>query len=990
MKINYGVTIALVISCVCYADTWTVDDDGKADFNTIQAAIDASNNGDLILVHAGTYTSNQGSEVVNLLGKTITLQSVSGPTKTIIDGSGKQRGILCVNGESNATTIEGFTIQNCVAPWLDWDGDQQVDQWEYSGAGMGCKLSDPTINNCVFQNNNASQNGGGIMNYESHPNLTSCSFDNNIAGSLGGGMYNFSNSNTNISNCTFISNAAQFGGGIYNRYLSNSIIANSTIQSNIASSGGGGMYNSAQSTLTLLNSTVSQNQTTTIDGFGGGLVFFNSNITLSDCTIENNIANADGGGIYGTVGSFAEIVNCEISQNECSDAGAGMFFSYLISATIDNSIIQHNSDCEFGGGLYLYDTVDIELNNTDIQHNNSSNSGGGFWSSRHNTIQLHESTIDDNEAPFGNDFLAERDSLVQFSGSNHVGDLEILFTGTKIEFLPDSHLTISGSLTPPAKGAIAFDIGNLDASPPLTITGELIRQGSLSITNYSNSLNNADVGDLIPLMQVANLSESLFNSVVVPEMPSGKGLRVVSNNSLQGDGIIIAGEVIEIEDVEFDDPALLGLDSPPVNIVSCDIDGDGSDEVAILYSGFPGTVALFAMSDDGTPTYIEGSLTTVGNVPVDLDAGDINDDGIDEILVANSIDSTLSLLQNQTPFRANPTITEKIIPVSGSFQALTSAAIIDWDDDGSLDAVAGVDQLDEAVEDRYQVIINLEDESPMHSATFNIPMYTIYGEEVSDAPLTVDGINETAFGFVAGTSYGRVHRATFGRSELSLLGDLDGNRIMYVELSELDDGKGDGQLDIVVASDEAESVFLFQGNRSEPDGFGDIISMNVTLHVRDVVAIDADSDGDTDFIVTAPESDDPLVLLRNDGVAGLLPPGLTGRTWSKQTMASDNPPMNIASGGLNGKDEDDDWVAGAGNQNSALTGDSGYSLEQTNLIAPPCHTDMNGDGTINVDDLLLVIGAWGNCNGCQEDLNNDGFVNVDDLLIIIGEWGVCP
>ena len=54
-----------------------------------------------------------------------------------------------------------------------------------------------------------------------------------------------------------------------------------------------------------------------------------------------------------------------------------------------------------------------------------------------------------------------------------------------------------------------------------------------------------------------------------------------------------------------------------------------------------------------------------------------------------------------------------------------------------------------------------------------------------------------------------------------------------------------------------------------------------------------------------------------------------------------------------------------------------------------CDADVNGDNFVNVDDLLAVIGAWGNAGG-PEDINQDGMVNVDDILAIIGAWGACP
>ena len=58
-----------------------------------------------------------------------------------------------------------------------------------------------------------------------------------------------------------------------------------------------------------------------------------------------------------------------------------------------------------------------------------------------------------------------------------------------------------------------------------------------------------------------------------------------------------------------------------------------------------------------------------------------------------------------------------------------------------------------------------------------------------------------------------------------------------------------------------------------------------------------------------------------------------------------------------------------------------------------CTGDVNNDNTVNVTDLLAVIGAWGPCgnpNDCPPDINNDDSVDVTDLLAVIGAWGVCP
>ena len=66
-----------------------------------------------------------------------------------------------------------------------------------------------------------------------------------------------------------------------------------------------------------------------------------------------------------------------------------------------------------------------------------------------------------------------------------------------------------------------------------------------------------------------------------------------------------------------------------------------------------------------------------------------------------------------------------------------------------------------------------------------------------------------------------------------------------------------------------------------------------------------------------------------------------------------------------------------------------------NLPPPPCPGNINGDGVVNVADLLAVINAWGPCPNpcppnCAADVNHDCVVNVADLLTVINGRGACP
>ncbi len=60
----------------------------------------------------------------------------------------------------------------------------------------------------------------------------------------------------------------------------------------------------------------------------------------------------------------------------------------------------------------------------------------------------------------------------------------------------------------------------------------------------------------------------------------------------------------------------------------------------------------------------------------------------------------------------------------------------------------------------------------------------------------------------------------------------------------------------------------------------------------------------------------------------------------------------------------------------------------------PIPGDLDGDGSVGVQDLLLLLGAWGSCDDCTPgksmcfgDLDGDCTVGVADLLILLANWG---
>jgi len=77
--------------------------------------------------------------------------------------------------------------------------------------------------------------------------------------------------------------------------------------------------------------------------------------------------------------------------------------------------------------------------------------------------------------------------------------------------------------------------------------------------------------------------------------------------------------------------------------------------------------------------------------------------------------------------------------------------------------------------------------------------------------------------------------------------------------------------------------------------------------------------------------------------------------------------------------------------NNAFTAQTGTSqwIVELGMVstAPPCPTDLNGDGVTGSADLSIVLNGWGTSS---PDLNGDGVVGSADLSVVLNGWGACP
>jgi protocatechuate 3,4-dioxygenase beta subunit len=194
-------------------------------YTTIQSAINASSNGDTVVIADGIYTGS-GNTNIDFLGKAITVKSENGPNNCIIDCENieNKMGFYLHSGETNNSVIEGFTIQN---------GKRSYNP-NHAGGGIYCTGSSPTIRNNIIKNNYAVY-GGGILCYLSNAIIIGNTIIQNSA-SDGGGIC-ISVSTATIVNNLIVSNSASWGSGICVESQSLPKIINNTIVKNTGSSG---------------------------------------------------------------------------------------------------------------------------------------------------------------------------------------------------------------------------------------------------------------------------------------------------------------------------------------------------------------------------------------------------------------------------------------------------------------------------------------------------------------------------------------------------------------------------------------------------------------------------------------------------------------------------------------------------------------------------------------------------------------------------------
>ncbi|MCH2149342.1 MAG: right-handed parallel beta-helix repeat-containing protein [Phycisphaerales bacterium] len=275
------------------------------DHATIQSAINASIDGDVIEIAAGTYNEfdlSTQQKAITVRGAT----DAQGLPATTIDSQGQGTTVMSFNGEGTDTIIEHLVFTGAS---------------ETSWAAVTMFHARPTVNNCTFRDNVTGGIGGGVYNLNGAPSFTDCRFINNTA-NWGGGYACWETGQPDhplFDRCTFSGNTAALGGGFAN-LRSSPVLVECIFTDNIATEDGGAFFNEGDDCCErwfgdVVMQSCEFNGNTAV-GAGGAIrnrTF--GTTTLDGCTISGNAAGLEGSAIASSTDTTAVLSNTTVCAN---------------------------------------------------------------------------------------------------------------------------------------------------------------------------------------------------------------------------------------------------------------------------------------------------------------------------------------------------------------------------------------------------------------------------------------------------------------------------------------------------------------------------------------------------------------------------------------------------------------------------------------------------------------------------------------------------
>lgn len=379
---------------------------------------------DLTLTNNITISAEEGTKVtINLNGYTLTgnrngsvityLPKRESDAELIINGAGEG---------GTPGTITGGTGTKITSYGEDsyYGGGIYVDTDEYVPL-LGEGDNSLTINDVVISKNEATNGGGAYIGVIVSAKLNGVTFSENTA-DWGGGLFGSighhgTGYDLSLRECAFTENTAHRGGGLY-------------------ANGAFGCMNTS-----FRGNTATINEDDAGSGNGGAIYHYGATLNVAGCTIEENHAKRNGGGVYAS-----------------GSGGQSSFGSSYVSGSSRPTVVRENTAAEYGGGLYLEQRVTF---GGEISKNSAKAGGGIYLAGGH--VKLSGTVTENKATDTGERALGGGGIAMSFTKEPH-----------NFDDISTIKSVISGNTSAAGGGGISILIGGTDAQRGVSFDGATI------------------------------------------------------------------------------------------------------------------------------------------------------------------------------------------------------------------------------------------------------------------------------------------------------------------------------------------------------------------------------------------------------------------------------------------------------------------------------------------------------------------------------------
>jgi hypothetical protein len=557
-----------------------------------------------------------------------------------------------------------------------------------------------------------------------------------------------------------------------------------------------------------------------------------------------------------------------------------------------------------------------------------------------------------------------------------------------LNIIGDTQLRAMGSYVQNELGTLSCQLTNT-GNPALYVEGGLSIDGALKLTNDGNYEPPDGRGTFTVLEsdQPPSVGEDQFKISIMPGLDDGMYYKLVYGDEGRGSYTVeIVTESLPV-DGSFDSPDEIGVTGQATDILVADLfslDGglDGFADIALTIDGTPGQLYLFV--NDGSGGISLQTTYPTGDGPTAITTGDINHDGIGDLIVTNGLDNSFQYWLNPSA-DATALIAEAPI-ATGDMPTDLIAFDIDSDlDDDVVITCAGNGVPDPSTGEFYGVVQFFESDGTRDRALTTKQTLVVNKQPTGIKPGDFDNGGDKDDDIIITLTAGNqvIKLANPGSdADWTIDQTIDvGDRPRTIEVLHIGGSIGN----VCLIGNQGSNSMSVLG--SDINGvLGVIASVDLESTPIGMASVDMDGDNDRDLaMLVEDEFGRDIRIYRND--TDTLESG--GIVLALDDVLFDSGLTILIGSGDTDNDGVDDLVSITGSAPGLRgRGIETLSVRRSGQLA--CTGDTDGNGIVNVVDLLALISVWGPCEACNEDFDSNGIVNVIDLLALIGAWGDCP